>query len=96
MRYLEECVKELKTSHRSRRASLTPTSPQFELRAPQIHSGVLEDDENDDDQDEDHEMSDAVSPSHMVSTVPKSTNSFANVSPAIYPSDRSEIGRAHV
>lgn len=78
----------LKASHRSRRASPTPTSVRNDLPPPPVRRDEPEDDE-DEDQDEDEEMSDAVSPTHVASAEPKPTYHFTNVSPAIYPSDRS-------
>ncbi|KAF2793328.1 hypothetical protein K505DRAFT_375403 [Melanomma pulvis-pyrius CBS 109.77] len=88
LRYLESCVAGLKASHRSRRASPTPTSAKNDLPPPPVRRDEPEDDE-DEDQDEDEEMSDAVSPTHVARAEPKPTYHFTNVSPAIYPSDRS-------
>ena len=94
MRYLQQCVDDLKVAHRSsKRASPTPTSPQKELPPPPVARSIPEDDDDDDEdeeQDEDEEMSDAVSPKHTLTAAPASTNySFTTTSPAIYPSDRS-------
>lgn len=94
MRYLQQCVDDLKTRS-SKRASPTPQSPQNELPPPPAQNSIPEeeDDEGEDeneDEDEDEEMSDAVSPKHTFATAPRNTNyNFATTSPAIYPSDRS-------
>jgi hypothetical protein len=87
LRYLESCVAGLKASHRSR-FSPTPTSAKDDLPPPPIRRDSPEDDE-DEGQDEDEEMSDAVSPTHVVNAVPQPTYRFTNASPAMYPSDRS-------
>ncbi|KAL1599809.1 hypothetical protein SLS60_007614 [Paraconiothyrium brasiliense] len=88
MRYLQQCVDDLKAAHRPRRASPTPTSP---LREPPplavAADAVDEDDEEEEDEDE--EMSDAVSPKHTVDAHRTASYQFTNASPAIYPSDRS-------
>lgn len=95
MRYLEQCVVDLKSSHRTRRASQPPTSPAEDRPAPQhisnMHVEVEEDEDEEDEEEEDgdEEMSDAVSPTHVINQPPKPSYNFSNVSPAIYPSDRS-------
>ncbi|OCL04628.1 hypothetical protein AOQ84DRAFT_300518 [Glonium stellatum] len=86
MRYLEQCVSDLKASHRSRRPSPTPASSQYE-QSSNPHSN----DVDDDDDDEDEDMSDAVSPTHVPhvpsGNPPPRVAPSANTSPAIYPSD---------
>lgn len=92
MRYLQQCVDDLKVAHRSSRAATKQTSPQEDPRPPPKIDPVTvdEDDDDDDEEDEDEEMSDAVSPKHTSATAPRSTNfNFSDTSPAIYPSDRS-------
>jgi hypothetical protein len=91
MRYLEQCIADLKTAHHSRRDS--PSSAISDISQPPIRR-ICEDDVEDDDngdEDEDEEMGDAVSPTYVDNAVPKSVYQFANTSPspAIYPSDRS-------
>ncbi|KAF2808478.1 uncharacterized protein BDZ99DRAFT_56609 [Mytilinidion resinicola] len=87
MRYLEQCVVDLKGSHRSRRPSTAPVSPQ-DTPPVQRPEDDGEDMDEDDDQD-DEEMSDAVSPTHINAPAvhfpppPSSTTS-----PALYPTDR--------
>ncbi|PSN72768.1 hypothetical protein BS50DRAFT_513604 [Corynespora cassiicola Philippines] len=90
MRYLEQCVADLKASHRPRPTSTTPTSPQQAAAPPQVSRDIPEEDDEEDEEDEDEEMSDAVSPTQIVNAVRKQpTYDFATASPAIYPSDRS-------
>lgn len=89
MRYLEQCVADLKASHRSRRDSPTPTSPKAPRLPPPALRNEAEDDEEEDDEDEDEDMEDAVSPTHVVNPEPRPSYHFTNASPAIYPSDRS-------
>ncbi|KAF2733209.1 hypothetical protein EJ04DRAFT_513417 [Polyplosphaeria fusca] len=90
MRYLQQCVEDLKTSHRTRRDSPTPASDSLAHPA-RFKPSVQEDDEEDEeeDEDEDEEMSDAVSPTHVVQPTRRPPYNFSNISPAIYPSDRS-------
>ncbi|EMD61707.1 hypothetical protein GGP41_004297 [Bipolaris sorokiniana] len=83
MRYLEQCVSDLKTAN-SRRDS--PSSTTSSLPPPpvrRIH------DEDEDDREQDEEMEDAVSPTYVEQPASQSRYSFANASPAICPSDRS-------
>lgn len=87
MRYLEQCVSDLKASHRSRKDSPTPTS--LKQPPPPLASRNDPDDDDDDEEDEDEDMEDAVSPTHVVNAESKSSYHFSNASPAIYPSDRS-------
>ncbi|OCK76279.1 hypothetical protein K432DRAFT_306726 [Lepidopterella palustris CBS 459.81] len=86
MRYLEQCVADLKASHRSRRLSATPTSPpQSKPIAP--HNADIDEE---DERNEDEEMSDAVSPTHVPHHMPDNQAQVAlsaATSPAIYPSD---------
>ncbi|KAF1968344.1 hypothetical protein BU23DRAFT_558576 [Bimuria novae-zelandiae CBS 107.79] len=88
MRYLQQCVDDLKSAHRPRRASPTPTSPQWTPAPLAVATDAIDDDEEDEG-DEDEEMSDAVSPKHTATAEQPSKYQFANASPAIYPSDRS-------
>jgi hypothetical protein len=83
MRYLEQCVSDLKTAN-SRRDS--PSSATSELPPPPVRR-TLDDDDEDEDQDED--MEDAVSPTYVEQPPAKSRYTFAQASPAIYASDRS-------
>ncbi|KAF2018956.1 hypothetical protein BU24DRAFT_418530 [Aaosphaeria arxii CBS 175.79] len=88
MRYLEQCVADLKESHRTRRDSPTPVSPRMSQPPPVLNrANDIEEEEEEEDEDED--MGDAVSPTHVVNAPPKQTFQFAEMSPAIYPSDRS-------
>jgi hypothetical protein len=86
MRYLEQCIADLKTAHQARHDS--PSSAASERAPPPLRRAVSEDEE-DDEEDEDEEMKDVVSPTHVVNPIQKSTYHFATASPAIYPSDRS-------
>lgn len=84
MRYLEQCIADLKTAHDSRRDS--PSSAISEVAPPPPLRAC---EEEDDEEEEDEEMEDAT---YVESAVPqKTTYQFANTtpSPAIYPSDRS-------
>jgi hypothetical protein len=88
MRYLEQCISDLKTAHHSRRDS--PSSAISETAPPPLRR--LQDEEDDEEgEDEDEEMEDAASPTYVENAVPKSVYQFTNASrsPAIYPSDRS-------
>lgn len=85
MRYLEQCVGELKNAHNSRRDS--PASVVSELGPPPARR--ICDDEDEDEEDEDEDMEDAVSPTYVEHAVPTSTYTAINASPALYPSDRS-------
>lgn len=91
MRYLQQCIGELKEAHRPSPYKLHTNSskPAFEKNAP-----IDEDDGEDpdldlDDDDGDEDMSDAVSPKHAAPVEQEPLHSFASASPAIYPSDRS-------
>lgn len=84
MRYLQQCVDDLKAVHRPKNASPTPTSPP----APPSRQVPEDDGEDEEDEDEDEEMSEAVSPKHTEHREAKHVYHFANASPAIYPSDR--------
>jgi hypothetical protein len=88
MRYLEQCVADLKTAHHRD----SPSSAYSEVAPPPLRH-VRDDDEEDDNdnEDEDEEMEDAKSPNHVEHSVPISVYQFAKASPspAIYPSDRS-------
>ena len=93
MRYLEQCVSDLKASHRSRRPSPTPASSQCERS-----SNSQSNDIDDEDEDEDEDMSDAVSPTHVPhvpsGNSPPRVAPSANNSPAIYPSDHNLYSNA--
>ena len=80
------CVVELKASHRTRRDSPNPTSPQHVLPPP-AQAIPLEEEEDDEDEDEDEEMEDAVSPTHVVRPTSKESH-YTFASPALYPIDR--------
>jgi hypothetical protein len=98
MRYLQQCITDLKTAHHHD----SPSSTYSEVAPPPLrhvrNDEEEEDNDNDNDNDnkdgnedgnEDEEMEDATSPTHIDSSVPKPVYQFANASPAIYPSDRS-------
>lgn len=94
MRYLQQCVDELKEAHRSSKpmSSTTPSPhmPHTEPSRPAFEPRASIDEEDGDDQEEeDEDMSDAVSPAHAAPMEQASLHSFPNASPAIYPSDRS-------
>ncbi|RYN95128.1 hypothetical protein AA0120_g3963 [Alternaria tenuissima] len=84
MRFLEQCVSNLKTAN-SRRDS--PSSATSELPPPPAQRLRCDDDDEASDQDE--EMEDAVSPTYVEPPPTKSRYTFAQASPAIHPSDRS-------
>jgi hypothetical protein len=85
MRYLEQCISDLKNAH-SRR-----DSPSSVVSAPPPLRRVQDEDEDEEDEDEDEEMEDATSPTYVPTAVQKSVYTFTNPSPSpvIYPSDRS-------
>jgi hypothetical protein len=90
MRYLQQCITDLKTAHHHD----SPSSAYSEVAPPPLRHVRDDEEEEDNDNDnedgnEDEEMEDATSPTHVDSSVPKSVYQFANASPAIYPSDRS-------
>lgn len=87
MRYLQQCVDDLKAAHRPRRTS--PPSPQRELPPPEAPSNPMDEDDDEEEDDEDEDMSDAVSPKQTVPPQQSPNYHFANASPAIHPSDRS-------
>ncbi|KAH8731208.1 hypothetical protein GQ44DRAFT_604949 [Phaeosphaeriaceae sp. PMI808] len=87
MRYLEQCIADLKNAHRSHRDS--PSSRVSDIGPPPLKH-ACEDDDDDEKMDEDMgDINDATSPTHVSSIVPQPTYQFNNASPAIYPSDRS-------
>ncbi|KAL6703206.1 hypothetical protein ACN47E_010135 [Coniothyrium glycines] len=86
MRYLEQCLSDLKAAH-SRRDS--PSSIASELPPPPI-GHAFEDDEDDND-DQDEEMEDAISTTYVDHAPTQSRYQLATVSPAIYPSDRGSV-----
>ncbi|CAO2650595.1 Nn.00g018870.m01.CDS01 [Neocucurbitaria sp. VM-36] len=86
MRYLEQCIGDLKSAHHARRDS--PSSAVSEPPPPPALRQVR-DDEDEDEEDGDEEMEDAVSPTYVEPTAPESGYQFVNASPVIYPSDRS-------
>jgi len=78
MRYLEQCISNLKTAHRRD----SPSSVVSETTPPPLRQ-MREDDEDEDEdnqEEEDEEMEDAVSPTYVDNAVPKSTYHFANAS----------------
>lgn len=87
MRYLEQCVQDLKASHNSRQSPNDFRPTQSPTPLPPPRTGRLDDvDEEDDEEDE--EMEDAVSPTtlepnHMLQH--SKTHSFS-ISPSIIPS----------
>lgn len=95
MRYLQQCVDELKEAHRTAKphssATPSPYTPHPEPSMPTFrrHDQMDEEEEEDQDEDEDEDMSDAVSPKHDAPMQREALHSFAKTSPAIYPSDRS-------
>ncbi|KAF2264516.1 hypothetical protein CC78DRAFT_533108 [Lojkania enalia] len=90
MRYLQQCVEDLKASRRTRRDPPAPASPpQSRLPPAARHVPNEDDDDQDDNEDEDEEMSDAMSPTNVVNPACNPSSHFSNISPAIYPSDRS-------
>ncbi|KAF2632148.1 hypothetical protein BU25DRAFT_454512 [Macroventuria anomochaeta] len=88
MRYLEQCVADLKTANQARHDS--PSSAASDLAPPPLRR-VLEEDDEEDEEDEDEEMKDVVSPTHVTNPIPKSTYHFATTSPTIHPSDRGSV-----
>jgi hypothetical protein len=93
MRYLEQCVADLKAAHNSRPDS--PSSAASELPPPPARRArELDDEDEADDDDEDEEMQDAAPVSHDVPAPVQSIYRFANASPAIYPSDRSNYSHS--
>lgn len=88
MRYLEQCVTDLKAANQARHGS--PSSAVSDLAPPPLRR-VQEDEDEDDEDDEDEEMKDMPSPTHVANAIPKSTYHFAMVSPAIHPSDRGGV-----
>lgn len=88
MRYLEQCVADLKAANQARHDS--PSSVASDLAPPPLRRAQDDDDELDED-DEDEEMKDVASPTQVVNTIPKSTYHFPNASPAIHPSDRGSV-----
>lgn len=98
MRYLEQCIADLKTAHRR-----SPSSGVAEQAPPPLRQMRDEEDDQDDHEDEDEDMEDAgaVSSSYVEAPVPKSTYRFpvessdrsvyshsTTTSPAIHPGDR--------
>lgn len=89
MRYLEQCVADLKAANQARHDS--PSTTTSDLAPPPLRRIVDGLDEDDED-DEDEEMQDVVSPTtHMPTSIPKSTYHFATASPALQPSDRGSV-----
>jgi len=86
MRYLEQCLADLKTTHRLHRDS--PASIASGLRPPPVQRAV--EDDGEEEKHEDEEMEDVVPPSYVEPTSTTSHHPFATAaSPAIGPSDRS-------
>lgn len=88
MRYLEQCISDLKTAH-SRRDS--PSSTASDLPPPPVRQHLEGEGEEEDNEDQDEDMEDAVSPTYVEHAPPQSRYQFANASPAIYPSDRGSV-----
>ncbi|KAF1930791.1 uncharacterized protein M421DRAFT_418272 [Didymella exigua CBS 183.55] len=89
MRYLEQCVADLKAANQARYDS--PSITASDLAPPPLRRAMEELDEDEED-DEDEEMQDFVSPTTDVPTsIPKSTYHFATVSPVINPFDRESV-----
>lgn len=89
MRYLEQCVADLKAANQARHDS--PSTTASDLAPPPLRRAMEELDEDEED-DEDEEMQDVVSPStHVPTSIPKSTYQFATASPALQPSDRGSV-----
>lgn len=95
MRYLERCVAELKAANRAKNS---PESPKHQVSetAPWTSSNAIDDEEDSaDDQDED--MSDAVSPTTATTPnaqagqVPYPGPPSNNTSPVLYPTDRGQF-----
>jgi len=84
MRYLEQCVSDLKTANSLRDS---PSSVTSELPPPPVRR--MHDDDDDEDEDRDEEMEDDVSPTYVEQPATQSRYTLAQASPAIYPSDRS-------
>lgn len=87
MRYLEQCVADLKAANQARHDS--PSSAASDLPPPPLRRA--QEDEDYEEGNEDEEMQDVASPSHELSAVPKSTHHFSTASPAIHPSDRVSV-----
>lgn len=83
MRYLEQCIGDLKHAHHRD----SPSSAASDLGPPPARRVCEDDDQDDEDQDE--EMEDAVSPTFVDHAAPTSKHQYATASPAICPSDRS-------
>lgn len=89
MRYLEQCVADLKTANQARHDSSSTTASDL---APPPLRRVMDDHDEDDEDDEDEEMQDVVAPASQVPTpIPKSTYQFGTASPAMHPSDRGSV-----
>ncbi|KAJ4986648.1 helix-loop-helix DNA-binding domain-containing protein [Stagonosporopsis vannaccii] len=88
MRYLEQCVADLKTASQARHE--TPSSTASKLAPPPLRRD-LDDDDEDGEEDEDEDMRDVVSPTRVVNAIPMSAYDFATASPAIRPSDRGSV-----
>lgn len=88
MRYLEQCVADLKTANQARHDS--PSSAASDLAPPPLRR-VEDDDDEDEEDNEDEEMQDVISPTDVPSAVPRSTYQFTTASPAIHASDRGSV-----
>lgn len=89
MRYLEQCVADLKVANQAQHDS--PSTTSSDLAPPPLRRAMEELDEGDED-DEDEEMHDLVSPTaHVPTSTTKTTHHFATASPAIHPSDRGSV-----
>ena len=86
MRYLEQCIGDLRNAHQKRRDSPASTDSEPSL-SPKLR--ILHDDGNEDEDDEDEQMEDVVSPTRAEHTLPQSGHHFTNTSSAMPSSDRS-------
>lgn len=88
MRYLEQCLSDLKTAHLSRRDS--PASVVSALPPPPIRRAPSDDENDEEEQHQNEKMEDVVSSQYAECPSITSRYSFATTaSPAIEPSDRS-------
>lgn len=86
MRYLEQCVANLKEANQARHDS--PSTTVSDLQPPSLRRDL---DDEDDEEEEDEEMQDIESPAHVANPIPTSTYHFAAASPAMLPSDRVSV-----
>ncbi|KAF3000139.1 hypothetical protein E8E13_005050 [Curvularia kusanoi] len=89
MRYLEQCVADLKAANQARHDS--PSSAASDLAPPPLRRIQEDGDVEEDEEDEDEEMQDVTSSTHVPTGISKSTYHFATASPAVRPSDRGSV-----